>query len=206
MGLLSRISRGRAPAPEAAMAPANVVPTWADRATFSAWEAPCSWVCAEPRYQPALRALAGPPRDGGYLVPVEVTFVREPGNPRHPNALYAKVRGRLVGYLVPEIAEMIAPSLDGHGVSSYTCCGVIRGRSYTATSLGVEVWLARRPCAGLELAVDERLEGAPVSWPPWETEGIPRVRNRESRTARRRAQRWVGAGYSFQPGRTSPDW
>ena len=107
---------------------------------------------------------------------------------------------------MPEIAEMIAPSLDEHGVASYTCCGLIRGRSFTAASLGLEVWLPRRPCAGVELAVDERLGGASVSWPPWETEGVPRTPRRESRTAGHRARRWAGAGYSFQPGRTSPDW
>jgi hypothetical protein len=200
VGLLSRTFRGRAPASEAALAPPNVAATWADRATFTAWEAPCSWVCAEPRYQPALDALAGPPRDGGYLIPVEVTFVREPENPRHLNALYADVRGRLVGYLVPEIAEVIAPILDRRGVTSYTCCGVIRGRSYTATSLGVQVWPARRPCAGLEIAVDEGLGGALASWPPWETEGIPRVQTREPGMARARgrltagAERWAGTG------------
>ena len=166
MGLLSRTFRGRAPAPGAVMAPPNVVSTWADRAVFTAWEAPCSWVCAERRYQPALQALTGPARDGGHLIPVEVTFVRDPENPRHPNALYAEVRGRLAGYLDPEIAEMIAPALDRRGVESYTCCGIIRGGSYTAATLGVHVWLDRRPCPGLELAVDEGLGGALASWPP----------------------------------------
>jgi hypothetical protein len=180
------------------MAPANVVPTWADRAVFSTWEAPCSWVCAEPRYQPQLQALAGPPCDAGYLVPVEVTFVRETENPRHPNALYVAVWGRLVGYLVPEVAETLAPRLDGHGVGSYTCCGLLRGGSFTAASLDVHVWPARRPCPGLEIAMDGALGGAAAGWPPWEIEGMQRARNRQPRTARPSgrfvpgAQRWAG--------------
>jgi hypothetical protein len=198
VGLLSRTLRGRPPAPEGALAPPNVAPTWADRAIFSSWEPPRRWVCAERRYQPALQALAGPARDGGYLIPVEVTFVREADNPRHPNALYAAVRGRLVGYMDSEVAEALAPALDRSGVQSYTCCGLIRGGSYTATSLGVHVWPARRPCAGLEFAEDAVPGGAPASWPPWEIEGISRARNREPRAARGRgryvagAERWAG--------------
>jgi hypothetical protein len=196
VGLLSRRFRGRVAASEAGMAPANVVSGWADRAIFSAWEAPSSWIPAESRYQPALYVLAGPPREGGYLIPVEVTFVREAKDPRHPNALYVEVRGRLAGYVAPELADTLAPALDRSGVDSYTCCGVIRGGSYTATSLSVHVWPDRRPCPGLDVTLDGALGGALASWPPWETEGISRAPRREPRRARARlmpgAQRWAG--------------
>jgi hypothetical protein len=195
MGLLNRTFRGRASALDSALAPPNVTATWADRAIFSSWEAPRGWVPGERRYQPVLEALAGPPRDGGYLVPVEVTFVREPGNPQHPHALYAVVRGRLVGYLLPEVAEAIAPALDRRGVESFTCCGLIRGRSYGARSLGVQVWPARRPCPGPELAVDAGPGATLVSWPPRDTEGVARARRREPRPSGRFAhgpERWAG--------------
>lgn len=193
MGLLSRTLRGRTPATDAGLAPANVAPTWTDRATFSAWEAPCGWVRGGRQYQPGLQAVAGPPRDGGYLVPVEVTFVRDLAHPHDPTALWAEVRGHLVGYLVPEIAEMLAPSLDRRGVSSSTCCGLIRGGSYAATSLAVHVWPTRRPAACVEIDVED-LRGARASWPPPEGEGIPRTQRREPRATRPRSRFVADAG------------
>jgi HIRAN domain len=114
--------------------------------------------------------LCGEPRDGGYLIPVEVVFVRERDNQFDRNAFRAEVKGRLVGYLPRHIAAQLAGPLDKGRCESFSVCGVMRGGSLKAPTIGVHVWLDRRPSPGPLLSHAD--DAATVKWPPSGTEGV----------------------------------
>jgi hypothetical protein len=151
------------------LAPANVAAGWGEEGGWRRWPAPSNFITGESHYTDALRALAGPPRQNGYLIPVTVTLVREPENRYDPNAFRAQVGGRRVGYIARQIAAQLAPPLDRCGCSSFQLCGVLRGGSDRAPGLGVHVWLDRRLSAGPELVRTD--DAGHVSWPPYEEEG-----------------------------------
>lgn len=168
MGLLGRL-RGRRGEP--ALVAVDVAPDWREAEEWRDWEPPCNFVRGESRYQTALRAIAGPDRPGGWLVPVEVTLVREPDNPYDSNALRAEVGGSLVGYLAREIAEGLAPELDRAACRSYACCGLVRGGTLRTPVLGVHLWIERRCAPGPRLNAEGDPEDYEVGWPPWDGEG-----------------------------------
>lgn len=164
---------------EVELSPANVDPNWRDGNAWLKWEAPRNFVAGESHYMPE---LTGEPRESGYLIPVEVVFVREPTNRYDPNAWRAEVDGSVIGYARRNIAAQFAAALDPHGLTTLTVCGVLRGGSLDAPNLGVHVWPERRPCPGPELhQVDEALS---VPWPPSGTEAVHCSNDEQQRLAR----------------------
>lgn len=158
------------PSEEDELAEANVPSDWASSDAWLSWEAPQDLVAGESHYMDALRELTGEPRENGYLIPVDVRFVREPTNKYDANAWRAEVRGSLIGYARRHIAAQLSPALDGHGCTEFTVCGVLRGGSISAPNMGVHVWADRRPQPGPELhIVDTTLA---VAWPPDAAEGV----------------------------------
>ncbi len=140
---------------------------WAD-ADWRTWEPPANLVVGESHHLDSFAALAGSPRQAGYLLPVTVNFVREPGNHYDAKAIRVEVDGRHVGYVQRGVAAELSPSLDGAGCKSFTLAGVIRGGSTSAPNFGVQVWLDRRLTPGPSFS------GVPVSlasWPPAEDAG-----------------------------------
>lgn len=183
----AQVRRATAPPPapdddEVELSPANVDANWRDGDAWLGWESPRNFVAGESHYMPALRKLTGEPREAGYLIPVEVVFVREPTNQYDSNAWRAEVQGQLIGYLRRPLAAQFAAALDPHGLTKVRVCGVIRGGSIDAPNLGVHIWPERRPCPGPELRqVDEALS---VPWPPSGTEGVHCSNDEEQRAAR----------------------
>jgi hypothetical protein len=143
---------------------ANVAPDWTEGLSWLEWEAPRDFVAGESHYIDALRELTGPPRSQGYLLPVDVRFVRERTNPYDGNAWRAEVDGRKVGYARRHIAAQFSLGLDPMGISEFTVCGVMRGGSTEAPNVGVHVWPERRPEPGPEVRL--RDEALAVAWPP----------------------------------------
>lgn len=152
------------------LAPANVPPGWDTDDGWRRWEPPSTLIVGESYYRDALGDLAGPPRDGGYLIPVAVRVIREPDNRHDANAFRAEVGNRQVGHLARHVAAQLAPPLDGAGCETFTVCGVIRGGSMGAPSLGVHAWLDRRLTPGPEIILRDRA-GLVTSWPPRGDEG-----------------------------------
>jgi hypothetical protein len=146
------------------LSPVNVRASWADGNECYEWPPPRNVLVGESYRQPALKKLAGPPCDPGYLIPVEVCFVRESENEHDANAFRAEVNGRHVGYLRREVARQVAAALDQAGCGRFSVCGVIRGGSSGAPSLGVHVWLERRLSPGPELSFAD--DTWVVPWPP----------------------------------------
>jgi len=142
----------RARATSASSIPAD----WIERELWAEWEAPRNYVAGEQSYLVTLSELAGPTCESGYCLATAVTFAREPRNQYDPQALRAEVRGRQVGYLRRHLAAQFAPVLDDAAVSAFDVCGLIRGGSTRAPSLGVHVWLDRTLTPGLHLEVPSR--------------------------------------------------
>jgi len=154
------------------LAPANVVSDWIESGVWRTWDPPRNFIRGESQRQAAIRQLCGMtgmPRHQGYLRAVCVDLTREPGNQYDRNAIAALVDGRLVGYLGREFAAQLAPLFDKHRIPSARVCGVIRGGTPTAPSLGVHVWLDRRPCDGPGIAHADSVHV--VAWPPFDGEG-----------------------------------
>ena len=142
---------------------------------WATWPAPRNLIAGESRYQDALQRICGERCESGYLIPVEVVLRREPQNQYDPNAMRAEVRGQHVGYLRRQIAAVVAPALDDHGIASVTVCGLIRGGSIGADMIGCHLWLDR-PLGGPTITVediDEVGDGWRVGWPPYDREGVP---------------------------------
>jgi hypothetical protein len=58
----------------AELEPPNISPDWATSDEWRSWEAPRNFIAGESHHTDELRALCGEPRDGGYLIPVEVVL------------------------------------------------------------------------------------------------------------------------------------
>ena len=162
MGLFSRKRRQDSIEPE----PPNVSADWRDPDIWVEWDAPCNWIAGESRYPEAFAALAGPPRDAGYLIPVSVRLVREPGNKYDRNAIVATVEGRTVGYISRDVAAVVAPALDGVGVSQITVCGIVRGGYTRRKNFGVHIWLDKHPEPSVQINLVTDGIGQVGSWPP----------------------------------------
>lgn len=163
------------------LAPANVDVSWIDMEEWRGWDAPGNFISGESHYKEALTALAGPPRDEGYLIPVKVAIIREPTNTYDSNAFRAEVDGRHIGYLARHIAAQLSGPLDAVGCGRFEVCGILRGGSEDAPDIGVHVWLGRRLSPGPEIM--QRDEGGLVSWPPYDGEGKETASNLGRRSA-----------------------
>lgn len=165
---------------EAILAPTNLDPHWYSSDGWLAWEAPLNLVVGESYRQEVLLALTGPPRQGGYLVPVPVMLCRETDNQYDQWAARVEAGGQQVGYLSRELAARVGPVIDVLGCAEFSVAGVIRVGSPDAPSLGVHLWPARRLTPGptLELFIPADRE---VSWPP----GFSEENTRRRRTSRR---------------------
>ncbi|HXF73964.1 MAG TPA: HIRAN domain-containing protein, partial [Actinomycetota bacterium] len=84
--------------------PPDTPADWASGA-WRDWDPPLNVVTGEAYRQRELQALAGPPRENGWLVPVEACLVRERRNPHDPNAIRVEVRGLHVGYIARGVAQ-----------------------------------------------------------------------------------------------------
>jgi hypothetical protein len=193
MGLLDRFRKT-----PTALAPANVGVGWTGTEEWHEWDAPGNFISGESHYKAALTALAGPPRQEGYLIPVKVAIVREPTNAYDSNAFRAEVDGRHVGYLSRHIAAQLAGPLDAAGCGRFEVCGVLRGGSVDAPNIGIHVWLSRRLSQGPEIM--QRDEGGLVSWPPYDDEG----KETPSSSGRRRASPGVSSDPSSRSTGTGP--
>jgi hypothetical protein len=137
---------------------------------WRSWEAPLDIVAGESRYGRALRNLTGPARENGYLIPTVATLTREPSNAFDPNAIKVKVRRHQVGYIMREVAALLAPHMDSLGTDNLEVAAIIRGGYEDAPNVGVHLWLHRSSASGpiFRLTESEALE---VSWPPNDDEG-----------------------------------
>jgi hypothetical protein len=154
----------------AELEPPNVASDWASSDDWRSWEAPRNFIAGESHYTKELCSLCGEPRDGGYLIPVDVVFVREKNNRFDKNAFRAEVNGRHIGYLPRHIAAQLAGPLDKGRCASFAVCGVMRGGSLKAPNIGVHVWLNRRPGPGPLLSHAD--DAGAVKWPPSGSEGV----------------------------------
>lgn len=110
-----------------ALAQPNVEADWLSSGAWRSWEPPLNIVRGESHRQQALLEVAGPPRVSGYLLPVEVTFCREPHNPHDRNAFRAEVAGQHIGYLARELAAVAAKPLDRARCERFSVAGVCAG-------------------------------------------------------------------------------
>jgi len=193
MGILDRFRTT-----PAELAPSNVDVSWIDIEEWRGWDAPGNFISGESHYKDALTALAGPPRDEGYLIPVKVAIIREPTNTYDSNAFRAEVDGRHIGYLARHIAAQLSGPLDAVGCGRFEVCGILRGGSEDAPNIGVHVWLGRRLSPGPEIM--QRDEGGLVSWPPYDDEG----KETASSSGRRRASPGVSTDPSNRSTGTGP--
>jgi hypothetical protein len=153
------------------LAPANIAAEWSTSDDWRDWDAPRNLIRGESNYLPALRKLCGGgPRDSGYLIPVDVDLVRDPGNPYDRNAWRAEVGNHVVGYLAREVAAQLSPPADAAGCRGFRVCGLIRGGSSDTPFVGVHVWLDRRLTTGVEITFAD--EVGEVNWPPGPAEGV----------------------------------
>lgn len=182
MGLFERLRGGtpkRTPTPEApAHRKGRPRPSWArDGRAWRAWPGLTTCVRGEQHHTDGFRAAVGRRRELGYLEPVDVVLVRDPGNEYDANAIRAELDGHLVGHVAREVAAELAPVMDDAGVGRALVAGVVRGgRSESspggASDYSLHLWLGRviEP-EGLSLTSSEAL---PSSWPPapWEGRGF----------------------------------
>ena len=162
MGLFSRKRRVERVEPEEPNVPAD----WRDPSVWIEWDAPCNWIAGESKYPAAFAALAGPPRQEGYLVPVVVKLAREPRNSYDRNAIVATVDGHTVGYISRDVAAVVAPALDGVGVSELTVCGIVRGGYTKRENFGVHIWLDKHPERSVQINLVTDGIGQVGAWPP----------------------------------------
>ena len=157
MGLLQRL---RPPQ----LDPPNTREDWAATEHWRAWPSPHNLVVGESHRQQHIRTLAGEPREGGWCVPVNVTFTRDSANPHDANAWAAHVSGGHVGYLRRDIAEHLSAACDPAGCHTFVVPGVVRGGWLDADMFGVHVWLDRLITPGPEIHISGI--DTEVSWPP----------------------------------------
>src|SRR5206468_7735447 len=138
--MLKRLFRQQDPS---GMLSPNLSDGW-ERDEWRSWEAPVNLIVGESHYEATFHDLAGSPRREGYLKPVLVILMRDPGNPYDSNAVRAEVGGHPVGYVGRATAAILAPRLDRLGITSLTLAGVIRGGSTSAPNFGVHIWTERR--------------------------------------------------------------
>lgn len=167
MGFLKNLFSTKYEIPEA-----NLLPGWQDE-EWRSWEAPYDLVRGEFAREEAFRKMVGPPRKHGYLLPVEVTLIREPTNSNDPNAVRAEVDGVTLGYLDRNFAAQASPVIDKGGCPEFVVAGLIRGgTTRKAKSYGLHIWTARRISPGPNISGD--LAQFEVSWPPYPVEGTDR--------------------------------
>ena len=136
--------------------------------------APHNIVTDEEHYQDPIRAHVKAhhqwprwyQRGTGHLIPVAVTFTRDPDN---PNTWKATINGEQIGWLAPDIAAAATPAMDTAGCGTFTIGGLIRGGSGRAPTLGVHVWPDRRMTSGPDIRNIPTTYQPP--WPPWLNEG-----------------------------------
>jgi len=152
------------------LAQPNVPDDWASSEDWRSWEPPRNFIAGESHHRSELRKICGEPRSGGYLLPIDVWFVREADNRYDENAFRAEVDGRLVGYLPRHIAAQLAGVLDEAKCSRFVVCGIMRGGSLKAEDIGVHIWPGRRPAPGPVLTLLD--DAGAVKWPPSGGEGV----------------------------------
>jgi hypothetical protein len=162
MGLFSRKRRQQAIEPE----PPNVPDDWKDPDIWAEWDAPCNWIAGESKYPQAFAALAGEPREAGYLIPVNVVLEREPRNQYDRNAIVATADGHKIGYIGRDVAGVLAPALDGAGVTRLCVCGIVRGGYTRRKNFGVHIWLDKHPQPSVHIDLLTDGIGQVGNWPP----------------------------------------
>lgn len=171
MGFLQRIFGSK----REELSEPNVHEGWMADDAWRKWEPPLNIVRGESYRQNNLVSLAGKPCKEGYLIPVQVVFIREPANEYDKNAIRAEVRGIHVGYMAKEVAAALSPALDRAHCSSFSVAGIIRGGSEKAKSFGCHVWIERRLTPGPLIRFTPEIEKEfRTNWPPSDTEGATR--------------------------------
>ena len=142
--------------------PPNVPASWAEDGLWRSWPPPLDVVRGESYHQDDIYAAAGARAGEQVLLPVAVTFTREPSNRYDKNAIRAEVAGHLVGYMAREYAAQLAGLLDSAGCSSFAVAGLIRGNRM----LGVHVWFEKQISPGVGIHVTKDRDAMEVAWPP----------------------------------------
>ena len=169
MGFFDLFSSGRPQREPFVLADANVPIDWRESGVWRKWSAPRSIIAGESHYMAALQKLTGPLREQGYLLPVCVLLHREPENPYDANAIRAEVELRHCGYIARGLAKAISPLLDSYGIKTFLVPGILRGGSFEAPNIGVQIWIDKRIAAGPEISMSSTADCSP--WPPYDGEG-----------------------------------
>lgn len=176
VGLLRRILAR--PQRDTPAAPAGA--EWIASGEWRTWDAPLDIVAGESRYLAALQSIAGPPRPGGWLVPVEAALEREPENRHDPAAIVVRIADLIVGYISAELSDDLAEDLDRRGprVRVRGCPALIRGGWPHKPNLGVMLWINHLELREVFPNVDFdelREEYAAPNWPANADEGEPDI-------------------------------
>lgn len=148
-------------------------PAWANGNGWRQWEAPSSCVAGESFYRDAFVLAVGQERPAGWMEPRDFTLVRDPENPKDPNAVRVEISGLPVGHLARELAPAVARAIDESRAPSVTALGIVRGgyvisREDRVTSFSVALWLKRVQGPDgrrLKFRVPRGLDEVPY-WPP----------------------------------------
>lgn len=163
MGILSRIFGGGQPAP-------TPVELTSDAECLS-WPEPVDIVAGESHYESALRRIAGPPRDEGWHVEVDLALQREPDNESDSDAIAVLIDGTKVGYISADVCGKLAPAMEMHGPVPRIggIPGLVRGGWTDMPGLGVLMWLHHEEVSEALAGADLRsiAEDYPArGWPP----------------------------------------
>lgn len=123
---------------------------WIERGSWARWGAPTRAVEYDRDAHLLLGPLVGPPRAGGYRVPVHVGLVRDAG----AGEIRVEVAGYRIGRLNAPSARMATLGGDGHA----TVCGLIVGGEPERVVLEVRLWLDRRLSDAHDVALAHQRE------------------------------------------------
>lgn len=166
------------------------VPAWIADGRWRGWDPPLNLVAGESHHEEALRRIAGPPRQGGWLVPCEAELRREPDNRYDEAAIAVYIEGGKVGYVCADACGELAAAMDGGRWQRVARVpALVRGGWPDKPNLGVMLWLQRAEVRTGLRGVDWALmvERFPSrGWPPKPDEGVPVLAVVPSDTGRRR--------------------
>lgn len=122
---------------------------WIERRSWRRWGPPTRSVEYDRDAHRLLGPLVGPPRAGGYRVPVHVSLVSEGGEVR------VEVAGYRIGRLnAPSVQTAPGPGAAGRA----TVCGLVVGGEGERSALEVRLWLDRRLSDAHDVALSHQRE------------------------------------------------
>jgi len=172
VGLFDRIRKALEfePEPVEATSSDQVPADWLHSGAWRRWPVPTGEVRGEASYESELRGLVGRRRKRGYLVPFVAELLREDWHEDHPNAIRVEINDNIVGHLAHELADLVAPEMDGLQYRKIAVPAIVRGgfsahEERPATSYSVWLWLDRT-IDPPELKLPDLPAHDPYWWPP----------------------------------------